>query len=584
MGPEEGGMNGKELCEAWDERWEEALGLWSRLVMMRSPHWCFFTEEAKAQGLEGSFAMIRLKDHRVVLDASLISYYRLEDFPLEILAHEIGHHVYVPANLQDNGRLLSLVRRALTEKESYAPQFMNLYADHLINYHLQKQKGLAMAEIYQRILAKQKDTSSAVWNLYLAVYERLFSLKPGTLARVPGKKAESQRLEQDSEIGAQIIRSYCEDWLSGAYSYASLYYPYLWEADQKSASITLLLDTLHASDGASGEGGDLQKVSADGVGMLSDHSISGDGRTEIASPQSEGEGPAQRYTSPREYLDYMSQLEPGSFDSHKALARYYTQIASPYVIPFPMEVMPEKEAIIPEGLESWDIGDNPGEIDWLGTLIRSPEVVPGMTTVKKVYGWDDDQNGNERVPDLYIGIDCSGSMRNPALRFSWPVLAGTIIAQSALRAGARVKVVLSGEPGSFMETRDFVKSRQEVMNVLISYLGTGFAFGIPRLADDFSRPRKDRTHILLLTDDDIFAMLNDGPHYDQKHSTWEVADKAIKNGRGGGSLVLYSKPEYHAKEAARLKKEGWDLFYVSNDEELSRFAKAFARKKFGAKR
>lgn len=568
------------LQEKWENQWEEALGLWSHLVMMRPPHWCYTKEELKEEGLESSFAMIRLKDHRIVLDATLIKDYGLEDFPLEIMAHEIGHHVYIPANLQDNGRLFSLVRKALVSRESYSPLIINLFADQLINYRLQNQNGLAMVQVYKKILAKQKGENSSVWNLYLAIYEKLFSLKSGELAQIPHDLLKAETLEEDSEIGAHIIRSYSQDWLEGAYAYALLFYPGLWEYDHKDKIMLTILDTLKASEGASGQGADLEEVSVEDSGLKNGHPEIKPGRTTPTDVGEWGKGPGQRYKSPKDYLDYMRQLDPGYFDKNTALIQYYRQIASPYLIPFPMEKSPRMEQDLPEGLELWDLGDNPGEIDWFGTIINNPKVIPGMTTVKRTYGLDEDSTLQEGPLDLYIGIDCSGSMNNPAMNFSWPVLAGTIIAQSALRAGAKVKVVLSGEPGSYLETTGFIADQKKIMNVLVSYLGTGFAFGIPRLSDDFSQLRNKKTHILLLTDDDIFAMLG-GKRYGNNDPTWDIASRAIKNCQGGGSLVLYSRPEYHMEEAERLKKEGWNIYYVANDEELSLFAKNFARTKYG---
>ncbi len=572
-----------EMRSMWDDRWEEALGQWSHLVMMRPPHWCFSREEAKEQGLEGSFAMIRLKDHRIVLDGSLIKQYGLDDYALEILAHEIGHHVYVPANLTDNGRMLTLVRKALTEKEEHAPRIMNLFADHLINYHLQSRRGLRMDDIYKKIQKRDKRAnSSPVWNLYLGIYEKLYSLQPGELTQVRPSKDRGEQMERDSEMGAHIIRSYSGDWLEGAYSYAILFYPYLWEEEGKAETWTLIMDALKASEGCSGVGADLEAPpeDIDDEPLRDRDGINSADRIPDRSPR--GEGPRQRYKSPRDYLDYLRQLDPAGLDINKALARYYKQISAPYLIPFPKEKVPQTEGVIPEGLESWDLGDNPGEIDWFGSLIRSPEIIPGMTTVKRVFAPDEGDTLADTPLDLYIGIDCSGSMGNPAINFSWPVLAGTIIAQSALRGGARVKVTLSGEPGSFMETEGFVRDPRKIMDVLVSYLGTGYAFGIPRLRTDFSRLRKSKTHILLLTDDDIFAMLGGGWN-GEGEKTWDVARKALENCGGGGSLVLYSRPEYHKKEADILRKEGWTIHYVSNDEELSRFAKKFAAGKFGGK-
>ena len=114
--------------------------------------------------------------------------------------------------------------------------------------------------------------------------------------------------------------------------------------------------------------------------------------------------------------------------------------------------------------------------------MNSPEIVPGVTTVQRVYGESPGVDPAKLPVDLYLGIDCSGSMPNPQYSLSYPALAGTIIALSALRVGAKVMVVLSGEPGKSLATDGFVSEETKVLEVLTSYLGTGTTFGIQRAA------------------------------------------------------------------------------------------------------
>jgi hypothetical protein len=102
-----------KLKEAWLARWPAALALWSKFTMLREPVWCFTEKEAKREQLEESFAMIRLTDHAVILNLAEVQKNRLEDYGLEVMAHEIGHHVYCPADLSDQGRMLARMRRTL---------------------------------------------------------------------------------------------------------------------------------------------------------------------------------------------------------------------------------------------------------------------------------------------------------------------------------------------------------------------------------------------------------------------------------------------------------------------------------------
>jgi hypothetical protein len=173
-------------------------------------------------------------------------------------------------------------------------------------------------------------------------------------------------------------------------------------------------------------------------------------------------------------------------------------------------------------------------------------------------------------------------MGDPAYQLSYPVLAGTIIALSALRAGAKVKVVLSGEPGRSISTDGFIRNVSEILRTLLNYLGTGYSFGIHRLAETFSHEIKlERpTHILIVSDYDMFAMLDEQGN---NRVGWDVAKQAIDCCAGGATYVLqlpgYNgsvKNEYSAK-IERMKTDGWNVHLVNSMEELLAFSKQFSQ-------
>src|SRR5260370_14253637 len=139
------------LQAQWEAAWQPALALWSKFTRLRDPRWCLNFEEAESEGLTESFAMIRLVDQTVVIDLDQIQRRQLQAYALEILGHEIGHHVYCPADLTDNARLLARMRWALPSKEHLAPLIANLYADLLVNDRLQRSAGLRVAEVYRAI-------------------------------------------------------------------------------------------------------------------------------------------------------------------------------------------------------------------------------------------------------------------------------------------------------------------------------------------------------------------------------------------------------------------------------------------------
>ena len=126
-----------------------------------------------------------------------------------------------------------------------------------------------------------------------------------------------------------------------------------------------------------------------------------------------------------------------------------------------------------------------------------------------MYGLSQGGEPEIKPPDVYIGVDCSGSMGNPASRYSYPALAGTVILLSALRAGARAMVCLSGESGgrgSFKETNGFMRDEKELMGTLTDYLGTGAYYGPRHLVRTFleGAHRFRDSHVLVVSDSDLF--------------------------------------------------------------------------------
>jgi hypothetical protein len=259
------------------------------------------------------------------------------------------------------------------------------------------------------------------------------------------------------------------------------------------------------------------------------------------------------------------------------VARYYRERALPYLIRFPSRIVQESVDPLPESLDVWEPGSPLQEVDWVETVVRSPHVIPGITTVKRIYGTTEGGAPEREPVDLYLGVDCSGSMGNPAHGLSYPVLAGTIIALSALRAGARVMVCLSGEPGEFHQTDGFIRDEKEILNVLTGYLGTGYSFGVLRLKATFLMAEKPKrpVHILIVSDSDWYHMLG------EVKNGWGIAKEALGIAGGGGTSVLNIWGESGKdKNAQRLVEDGWNVHYVKDWEELVAFAKAFAKAKY----
>jgi hypothetical protein len=583
------------LLAEWSAQWPVALAVWSRFVQLHEPAWCFTeAEEADAQ-LSGSFAMIRLVDHAVVISLRQVVEKALQGFALEILAHEIGHHVYCPADLTDNARMLARMRVGLPTKEHLAPLIANLYSDLLINDRLQRTAELDMSGVYLRLGSECRDQ---LWTLYMRIYEILWKLPRGQLAC----GEIDSRLNQDAMLGARLVRSYSKDWLDGAGRFAALCLPYLLadEAARVQKLMSIWHDTRCAGHGAIPDG--LTEIDeeelAGAIHPADDPDLSGversaegDANTPREKAQQTGTKTAKNYRQPMEYAEVL-KAAGANIDPAEVTARYYRERAIPHLVPFPVRKLPQATDPLPEGLDVWDVSAPLERIDWVGTLLNNPQIIPGVTTRQREYGTSPGADPETVPHDLYLGVDCSGSMGNPANHLSYPVLAGAIIALSALRAGARVKVVLSGEPGRTIATPGFERNAATVLKTLTSYLGTGTSFGIHRLSETFdaspNRAPSRPVHILIVSDNDMFSMLDSES---ARRRGWDVARRAVESAGGGGTFVLElpeavrstSWSQHTAGYLERIRATGWNVSIVSSMEELIEFARAFSRGQFGVR-
>ncbi|RAW00363.1 DUF58 domain-containing protein [Pseudochryseolinea flava] len=576
------------LRSQWREAWISARSVWSAFLMLREPVWCLTSEAARKEGLTGSFAMIRLTDHRIVIDLEKVKNYGVGDEAVQVLAHEIGHHIYTPANLRDNAVLLGRIRWSLADMEDKAAFVANIYEDLIINDILHRSKDLDMAIVYQKI---NKDVPfSPLWTLIMRTYEFLWKLKRGSLAT--DLLLHNDKIDVDASLMASLVRSYAKRWIDGGGRFAALMYPYLVEEEafkKGMASMAVYLDTEKAGEGGGMISG-LVELDLEGIEGAIDPRTEATGDKQPKNKKTidisasfgktdrGGTGPKQRYLQPGVYIDLLKQVNP-NVDEQALINQYYREIASPHLIRFPVEVTKSTGIMIPEGTDVWESGDAIEEIDWLESAIASPHIVPGYSTRKRLYGEDTDSDQSMKPLDVYIGIDCSGSMSNPRVSFSWPVLAATVIGLSALRAGAKVMGCLSGEPGSFMETKGFVTKEVDLLTILTSYLGTGYSYGIPRLNTPFHAPLKKKSHVVIVTDDDIFHMLNA-----KEANHWAIAETALQHAGGTGTMVLHSRPDWNKPGVKLLRDMGWHIHYVTDESSMLDFAREFSKKNYHKRR
>ncbi|GAA5482177.1 VWA domain-containing protein [Haloferula sargassicola] len=592
-------MNLSALKTKWEEAWPEALAAWSRYTQLHPPMLCETRRAAQAEQLTGSFAMIRLQDQSVVVDLPEIESSGLGDYAVEILAHEIGHHVLAPATLTDHARCLALMCRALPTMEDRAPMVANLYTDLLINDRLQRSAGLRMDEIYRQ-LGKRRDADAssnpgAVWTLYLRIYELLWSLPGGSL----GGAATTPAMEGDAWLGMRLVRSYASDWLSAAGKFASLLLPHLVEDQKAAEDFARLHDTRGAGAGgiqdgltdASADDGDISHPSLDpritGIAPEDDPD-SKETPAPISSTTTTSSGQQRQ---PFEYAEILRAAGwPGT--DHEAAIAYYRELAMRHLVRYPRRPAPESTEPLPEGLEPWDIGDPLDECDWFQSVLQSPHTVPGLTTVRRVYGTSPGSEPRREPIDLDLYVDSSGSMPNPAVHLSYPALAGVIIVLSALRSGARVHATLWSGKKQFQSTPGFIRDETEILRVLTAHYGGATQFPLHVLRETYANRRPDErpVHVLSISDDGVTTMFDDPD--ERSNPGWALCAQALAKGRGGGTLALNipsdwerRMPSYYQNLVSTLRRardeQGWHVHAVPTLDGLVAFARAFSRQTFG---
>jgi hypothetical protein len=582
--------NDADLIDRWRAAWPEALAAWSKFTRLRDPNLCASRVEASKQGLSGSFAMIRLLDQSVVVDLPLVTELGLDDYALEVLAHEIGHHILAPGSASDQFRLLARMRRALPTLEQHAPMVANLYTDLFINDRLQRQANLRMADIYRKLQqgrSAQADAkgSGGVWTLYMRIYENLWQLQKGEL----GGGSADERLDTDAWLGARLIRVYANDWMLAAGRFATLLLPYLVEDTDALSPSRYLLDTRDAARGCQTYGAQqIEDDEADGaIHPVHDKRISGlDGEEPVTeAPARPGGG---QLREPFELGDIL-KASGVNLSDHEIAIRYYRERALPHLVAFPCRPAPESQEPQMEGLEAWEIGDPLEDIDWLQSVMQSPRPVPGVTTVRRVYGREP-ARATDAVPvDLDMYVDSSGSMPNPQAHTSFLTLAGAVIALSALRAGAKVQVTLWSGKNEVMQTPGFVRDEDMILGVLTEFFGGGTCFPIHRLRQTYAARRERPAHILMISDDGITTMFDQD---ELDNSGWDISAKALAQGGAGGTMALNLERDWDGAAAHKWlqqtyddlkrarREQGWDIHAVERYEDLLDFARAFSRRHY----
>lgn len=609
----------------WRAAWPEALAAWGPFTRLGAP-----TLHGPGGAPEdvGSFAWFSTTRVSVHVDLAQVVALGIEDHAVAVLAHEVGHHVLSPGDLTTSALLVARTRAGLVDQDQLAPLTANLWSDLLINDRLQRRAGIDLAALWRAL----GPGTSVVMQTVLRADEILWGLPRGDLT-----SADVPVAEREAALVARLVRAYADDPVGGAAGFAALLRTLLAAEAGSGATATdsrrqgrtpvhgdrrtrrghlqrrrsTLPQVVCGQEEAAGAvpGGlatdpravepvrhpalDPRVVGDLGVGTDHDPGPQDAAHVPGAGGQDVDDASGQSL-APADY-DATLRLLGLTTDAAASARRWYREHAAPLLVPFPVREHVRAGEPLLGAHEQWDVGDELGDVDWTGSLLRSPVVVPGFTTVRRSVE-DDAGDEPDRVPvDLDLYLDSSGSMPDPSRRVAPIALAGAVLALSALRAGARVQATTWSGPQQIAGTDGFVRDEDRVLDAVVAHFGGSTSFPVPllertHLGDPATGAPPTRTrpcHVAVISDDGVISMFDDvvrtrwgaRPDPELVPPGESVAARAVAAAGGGGTLVL------DVSDAGAQKVRGYAVGYrvhaVRTQEDLVAFARAFARELWG---
>ena len=559
----------------WEEAWPQALSLWSPWLRLSAPAFATTSQEAEALGMAGSLACFGIEDKSVKINLPLLAGQNLLECPVEILAHEIGHHVLAPGNLLDHFRILATVRQAIPTLEAQAPWVANLWTDLVVNDRLQRTSGLDLAALYR----KMDPSSGQVWALYLRIYERLWDLPRGSIAPLPATLDSIELFEADAWLGSRTVRVYRDDPVTGAGRFACLLLAWLARDKEEAKALSeLWQDAKTAATGA--------QVPA-GIANIEPQKPIHPSEDSRVCPSEDSEDPPGAKAADSEgqtlvpwEIGELLRLGGLKVSDAEVAVMWYREKALQHLVHPPSRKMPASPDPLPEGLDPWEMGDPLERLDIFQSLLRSPRLVPGITTVARHWGEQPSTADHLEPIDLDLYVDSSGSMPDPVRSVSHLALAGAIVALSALRRGARVQVTLWSGKGQCLRTPGFVREERDILSVLCSHFGGSTTFPLHALRKTWlETPPRRRAHILHISDDGLSTLFDPD---ERGNSGRDLAAKALEAACGGGTMVLQLNQWALANGSTRqfletARAQGWAIHPITDWESLMDFARDFSR-------
>jgi hypothetical protein len=552
--------------ENLNQCWQTALKFWSAFPRaFPAPQLHTDPQQLLALNLSHDLARVHLRSGSVLLNGlRLKEAGLLTNLPL-ILAHEAGHLLYSPASILVQRKSLEILQSHLPNAIPELPHLANLWQDLLINQRLYPVHQTDLISLIKALCPSQPPP---LWQWVLRGYEYLWYLTPGSLIPISNDPC----LEADASDLADLVHAFQNNDLGGLAGFAQLCKTYL---DQESRPFRMREGTAWPSQQprpAQFKAGEDKETSPSNAETENPWSL------ELPKPVSisqHAQTAQNLHENPQHWQKFWSELGI-DISTRASTLIFYREKALPLLAPWKIPMSGPPTDQLPEGLKPWLLDAPVQEIAWVESLLNSPRVVPGLTTVKQRWSHEPEQVPSA-VKRLDLYLDASGSLPDPFLEKAWMVLTGFVLALSALHQGWSVRVTLWSGTNEPIQTQPFSRNESTILTALTHYLGGSTRFPLElfkeRYPEHNSLFKPEASYICLLSDQGLLDSL----HAEQG---LEIFKKTLKHSHGGGSLFLQWPAEAPAHMLfAPLQAQGWSIHPVHTEEDIRSATQALFRQK-----
>jgi hypothetical protein len=472
--------------------WRDALAVWGVAIHLSPPE-SLAKKGPEHWGGEDPLAYIDLVRRQVVVNLGLLAEVGARGSLAAVLAHEIGHHVRHPHTLGLAAQLELLEKRLVP---GLGESLTNLFFDLLINEHVGRTRAAELAAVYAGFVRRPgAEPPSPLFWFYLAVYEELWGMRPGSLVPAGSDAAMEERFpgcRAEARMFAQTFFALADVYLSFVY-FLSIFVRYLPEPGKDRGRMPLSRDVPRP---------DLDDYAG---------AIYGSPQVERALEEAaergwieEGREPAPA-PDPLTAIGQVSSGRPGNEQKEfrqALVSRHYKRLVDQHLIVIPATV-PPPDPLIPTTHSEWEHGDDPRRIDWTASVLAAAALAPVRPLARDLEPEPPSETAAGAVA-VEIYLDTSGSMPNPETALNAMTLAAQILAASAIRKGGKVRAIIYSMDAV---VSDWLYDEEQARRALLFYSGGGTRFPFAVLGR-LARERADVIRVVI-TDADFLSNLGE---------------------------------------------------------------------------